>query len=225
MRAWQGGFSAAWGRGCCTSGRQARFSTIRRAACLRCNGAYHCGIASQEAPCLRCNGAVIVCQSGAPHHATSPDHPVGPPASPRRQSQRAPRAFPPSPSSWWCLPRQGATDITMRVLADNASKILGQPVVVENKPGAGGTLSRPRPCKGTSARWLHAGARFPLGVRLPCHQDQLGPGQDISYVLNVTGYAFGVRWCRQTPRSRPGRTLWPGPRPTPASSATAPPAP
>ena len=38
------------------------------------------------------------------------------------------------------FPAGGPTDITMRSLADNASKILGQPVIVENKPGAGGTL-------------------------------------------------------------------------------------
>ena len=38
------------------------------------------------------------------------------------------------------FPAGGPTDITMRVLADNAGKILGQPVIVENKPGAGGTL-------------------------------------------------------------------------------------
>jgi tripartite-type tricarboxylate transporter receptor subunit TctC len=34
----------------------------------------------------------------------------------------------------------GGTDITMRVLAPKLSEILGQPVVVENRPGAGGTL-------------------------------------------------------------------------------------
>src|SRR5215213_1747702 len=38
------------------------------------------------------------------------------------------------------FPAGGPTDITMRSLADNAGKILKQPVIVENKPGAGGTL-------------------------------------------------------------------------------------
>jgi tripartite-type tricarboxylate transporter receptor subunit TctC len=34
----------------------------------------------------------------------------------------------------------GGTDITTRILAQRLTEILGQPVVVENRPGAGGTL-------------------------------------------------------------------------------------
>ena len=90
------------------------------------------------------------------------------------------------------FPAGGPTDITMRALADNASKILGQPVIVENKPGAGGTL----PAQGlqTAAADGHTLAQIPLGVfRLP-YTTKLtwDPIKDITYVLNVTGYAFGL---------------------------------
>ena len=90
------------------------------------------------------------------------------------------------------FPAGGPTDITMRVLADNASKILGQPVVVENKPGAGGTLPA-QALQGTSADGYTL-AQIPLGVfRLPyTTKINWDPVKDISYVLNVTGYAFGV---------------------------------
>lgn len=90
------------------------------------------------------------------------------------------------------FPAGGPTDITMRALADNASKILGQPVVVENKPGAGGTL----PAQGlqTAQADGYTLAQIPLGVfRLPyTTKITWDPVKDISYVLNVTGYAFGL---------------------------------
>jgi len=35
----------------------------------------------------------------------------------------------------------GSTDITARLVGDKLSKLLGQPVVIENRPGASGTLS------------------------------------------------------------------------------------
>ena len=35
----------------------------------------------------------------------------------------------------------GTSDIFMRLLSDNVSRTLGQPVVIDNKPGAGGTLA------------------------------------------------------------------------------------
>ena len=90
------------------------------------------------------------------------------------------------------FPAGGPTDITMRSLADNASKILGQPVIVENKPGAGGSL--PAQQLQTSAPDGYTVAQIPLGVfRLPyTTKISWDPVKDITYILNVTGYAFGL---------------------------------
>ena len=90
------------------------------------------------------------------------------------------------------FPAGGPTDITMRSLADNAGKIIKQPVIVENKPGAGGTL--PAQQLQTAAADGYTLAQIPLGVfRLPyTTKINWDPVKDISYVINVTGYAFGI---------------------------------
>lgn len=90
------------------------------------------------------------------------------------------------------FPAGGPTDITMRSLADNAGKILGQPVIVENKPGAGGTLPAQQlqasPADGYTVGQIPLGV-FRLGYTTKINWD---PVKDISYVINVTGYAFGI---------------------------------
>ena len=90
------------------------------------------------------------------------------------------------------FPAGGPTDITMRQLAENASKILGQPVIIDNKPGAGGTL--PAQALQTAQPDGYTLAQMPLGVfRLPyTTKINWDPVKDISYVINVTGYAFGI---------------------------------
>jgi tripartite-type tricarboxylate transporter receptor subunit TctC len=90
------------------------------------------------------------------------------------------------------FPAGGPTDITMRQLAANASKILGQTVIVENKPGAGGTL--PAQALQISAADGYTIAQIPLGVFRLAYTTKVGwdPIKDISYVINVTGYAFGI---------------------------------
>jgi len=90
------------------------------------------------------------------------------------------------------FPAGGPTDVTMRQLADNASRTLGQPVVVENKPGAGGSL--PAQQLQTSPADGYTLAQVPLGVfRLPYTTKMTwDPVKDINYVINLTGYAFGI---------------------------------
>ena len=112
---------------------------------------------------------------------------VGPALTARAQ------AFPAKPIKLIiAFPAGGPTDITMRSLADNASKILGQPVIVENKPGAGGTL--PAQALQSAPADGYTVAQIPLGVfRLPyTTKINWDPVKDISYVINVTGYAFGI---------------------------------
>ncbi|RYE40439.1 MAG: tripartite tricarboxylate transporter substrate binding protein [Hyphomicrobiales bacterium] len=103
------------------------------------------------------------------------------------------QAFPAKPIKLViAFPAGGPTDITMRSLADNASRVLGQPVIIDNKPGAGGTL--PAQALQSSSADGYTIAQIPLGVfRLPyTTKINWDPVKDISYVINVTGYAFGV---------------------------------
>ncbi|MDP3082950.1 MAG: tripartite tricarboxylate transporter substrate binding protein [Rubrivivax sp.] len=90
------------------------------------------------------------------------------------------------------FPPGGPTDITMRLLADNASKLLGQQVIIENRPGAGGTL--PAQQLLTAKPDGHTRAQIPLGVfRLPyTTRITWDPVKDITYIVGITGYAFGV---------------------------------
>mgnify|MGYP003575702461 FL=1 len=113
------------------------------------------------------------------------------------------QAFPSKPIKLViAFPAGGPTDITMRQLADNASKILGQPVIVDNKPGAGGTL--PAQALQTAQPDGYTVAQIPLGVFRLGYTTKINwdPLKDISYVLNVTGYAFGI----VVPASSPFKT-------------------
>ncbi|MBO9642512.1 MAG: tripartite tricarboxylate transporter substrate binding protein [Pseudacidovorax sp.] len=109
------------------------------------------------------------------------------------QAQQATRAFPEKPIRLViAFPAGGPTDITMRQLAENASKVLDQPVIIDNKPGAGGTL--PAQQLQTVQPDGYTLAQIPLGVFRLGYTTKINwdPIKDISYVLNVTGYAFGI---------------------------------
>ena len=90
------------------------------------------------------------------------------------------------------FPAGGPTDLSMRALADNASKVLRRPIIVENRPGLGGTLPaqalQDAPADGYTIAQIPLGV-FRLGYTTKLNWD---PVQDISYIINVTGYAFGI---------------------------------
>jgi tripartite-type tricarboxylate transporter receptor subunit TctC len=87
----------------------------------------------------------------------------------------------------------GTTDIQMRALADQASRRLGQPVIVENRPGAGGVLAAQQLLNERPDG--HVLAQMPISVfRHPqmAPRPLFNPIEDFTYVIHVTGYLFGV---------------------------------
>jgi tripartite-type tricarboxylate transporter receptor subunit TctC len=89
-------------------------------------------------------------------------------------------------------PAGGQTDITMRILADLAAKQLGQPMIVDNKPGAAGTLV---------GSVLHSAApdgytigQLPLTLYRAPLQRKLSwdPVRDIKPVIQISGVTFGI---------------------------------
>jgi len=103
------------------------------------------------------------------------------------------QAFPSKPITLivpW--PAGGSTDRHMRTLAEIAGKHLGQNIIVENKPGGGGTLG-----PGTMARTAkpdgYTISQFPLGMlRIPHMQKmQWDPLKDFTHIIGVSGYTFG----------------------------------
>ncbi len=86
-----------------------------------------------------------------------------------------------------------ATDTLARVLGEHMSATLGQPIVVENRPGAAGTLGALAVKDARPDGYVLA--QMPISVfRLPQMTDRpnFDPLNDFTYVIHVTGYTFGV---------------------------------
>ena len=87
----------------------------------------------------------------------------------------------------------GAADAHFRVLAEVASRHLGQTVVVENRPGANGTLGalalkEARP-DGYLVTQIHMGV---LRVALMQQRPAYDPLTDFTYILHLTGSLLGI---------------------------------
>ncbi|HXG04000.1 MAG TPA: tripartite tricarboxylate transporter substrate binding protein [Candidatus Binatia bacterium] len=102
--------------------------------------------------------------------------------------------FPTKPVTLICpWPPGGSTDVMMRALAEATGKHLGQPVVVENKPGGSGTVG-PATMAATARPDGYTLSQIPITVfRLP-HMVKAtwDPLKDFTYVIHVSGYTFGV---------------------------------
>ena len=95
-------------------------------------------------------------------------------------------------SLWVPWPAGGATDLTMRMLAELAGKQLGQRVVIENRAGAGGTLVMPVLQQASPDGYTIAQMPQPA-FRTPHVQKVLwDPIRDTTPILQVSGVTFGV---------------------------------
>jgi len=103
------------------------------------------------------------------------------------------QAFPARPIKLICpWPAGGATDAVMRAIAESAGKALGGQMIVENKAGASGMLGPNELVKAAPDGYTLS--QLTIGVaRLPHMQKmQFDPLKDFTYIINMTGYTFGM---------------------------------
>ena len=109
------------------------------------------------------------------------------------QASAAGDPFPSRPITLWVpWPAGGATDLTMRLLAELASQRLGQRVLIENRAGAGGTLAMPVLQQAAPDGYTIAQLPQPA-LRAPHIQRLLwDPIRDTTPIIQLTGVTFGI---------------------------------
>lgn len=110
-----------------------------------------------------------------------------------RALAQPPQSFPTRPVTLWVpWPAGGATDLTMRLLAELAGRQLGQKVLVENRAGAGGTLAMPVLQQAAPDGYTLAQLPQPV-FRAPLVQKLLwDPIRDTTPIIQVSGVTFGL---------------------------------
>lgn len=109
------------------------------------------------------------------------------------QQVGAGNAFPQRPVSLWVpWPAGGATDLTMRVLADLTGQQLGQRLIIENRAGAGGTLVMP--VLQQAAPDGYTIGQVPQTVFRAVHTLKVlwDPLRDLTPIIQLSGVTFGV---------------------------------
>lgn len=89
-------------------------------------------------------------------------------------------------------PTGGSSDAVMRAFGESAGRALGGTVIVENKPGAGGTLGAAAMVQARPDGYTLT--QLPLGIyRFPHMQKtSFDPVKDITHIICLTGYTFGL---------------------------------
>ncbi len=96
-------------------------------------------------------------------------------------------------------PAGGSSDGVMRAIAESGSRALGVPIVVENKPGVGGTLGAAAMVSAKPDGYTLT--QLPLGIyRLPHMQNMpFNPVKDLTHVVCLVGYTFAIACTPDSP--------------------------
>jgi tripartite-type tricarboxylate transporter receptor subunit TctC len=106
---------------------------------------------------------------------------------------QSPAHYPSRPITLWVpWPAGGATDLTLRVLAELAARQLGQKIIIENRAGAGGTLVMPVLQQAASDGYTIAQMPQPV-FRAPWVQRVTwDPIRDTTAIIQISGVTFGI---------------------------------
>ncbi len=120
-------------------------------------------------------------------------------------------------------PPGGQTDVLARLLAQKMQQALGQSVIIDNRPGAGGALgARTLAAAEPDGYTLFYGntvdaRRDPGGLQ----ESRLRPGEEFRAGRERFRKLHDPGGATRRSRRRPLRSSWPTPRPIPASSTSA----
>lgn len=93
---------------------------------------------------------------------------------------------------WVPWPPGGATDLTMRLLAELAGKHLSQKIVIDNRAGAGGTMVMPVLQQATPDGYTIAQMPYPVFRAPHTQRVQWDPVRDSTPIIQISGVTFGV---------------------------------
>ena len=90
-------------------------------------------------------------------------------------------------------PAGGSTDTHLRKLSEIASRHLGQPIVVENKPGGGGMIGPAGMARNAAPDGYTISQLTVNALRQP-HMQKVDwdPLKDFTWIIGVSGYTFGL---------------------------------
>ena len=106
----------------------------------------------------------------------------------------AAQQYPNRPITLICpWPAGGGTDLHLRKISEIASKGLGQPIIVENRPGGSGMNGPANMAKTAKPDGYTLSQLAITAFRMP-HMQKVDwdPLADFSYIIGVSGYTFGI---------------------------------